>query len=78
MATADQRRLLQKRIFLVKRIKQLPVPVLLICVFCIAKRAFGFKATGFTLGILTVVSSLAISLRVATISVDKIKKLLDK
>ena len=78
--TADQCRMLEKRINLVKRMQQLLVLSLLICVFCIAMIAFKFMLTGiilFTLSIMSFVSSLVISLREVTISVDGIKKLLD-
>ena len=43
ISTVDQCRLLKKRIFLVRRMQQLLVISVLICVFCIAAIAFGFE-----------------------------------
>ena len=77
----DQCRLLKKRIFLVRRMQQLLVMSLLICVLCIVTIAFKFELAGnilFILSIISFVSSLLISLREVTISVHGITSLLDK
>ena len=77
----NQCKLLKKRVLLVRRMQQLLVGSLLICVFCIATIAFGFKEVGlilFILSIFTFVLSLIISLREVTISVKGVVALLDK
>ena len=77
----DQCRLLKKRILLVRRMQQLLVMSLLICVFCIFTIALKFELAGnilFIFSIITFVSSLLISLREVTISVHAITSLLDK
>jgi hypothetical protein len=81
ISTVDQCRLLKKRILLVRRMQQLLVMSLLICVFCIVTIAFGFEFAGnslFIFSIITFVSSLLISLKEVTISVQAITTLLDK
>ena len=81
ISTVDQCRLLKKRILLIRRMQQLLVMSLLICVFCIATIAFGFELAGnalFILSIISFVSSLIISLKEVTISVRGITALLDE
>ena len=77
----DQCKLLKKRILLIRRMQQLLVMSLLLCIFCIVTIAFKFELAGnilFIFSIITFVSSLLISLREVTISVDGITSLLDK
>jgi len=81
ISIVDQCRLLKKRILLIRRMQQLLVMSLIICVFCIVTIAFKFELTGYILfifSIITFVSSLLISLREVTISVHAITSLLDK
>ena len=81
ISTVDQCRLLKKRILLVRRMQQLLVMSLIICVFCIVTIALGFEFVGnglFIFSIITFVSSLLISLKEITISVQAINALLDK
>ena len=81
ISTVDQCRLLKKRILLVRRMQQLLVMSLIICVFCIVTIALGFEFIGnslFIFSIITFVSSLLISLKEVTISVHAITALLDK
>jgi hypothetical protein len=61
--------------------QQLLVMSLIICVFCIVTIALGFEFAGnslFIFSIITFVSSLLISLKEVTISVQAINALLDK
>ena len=81
ISTVDECRLLKKRILLVRRMQQLLVMSLIICVFCIVTIALGFEFVGnglFIFSIITFVSSLLISLKEVTISVQAINALLDK
>ena len=81
ISTVDQCRLLKKRVLLVRRMQQLLVMSLIICVFCIVTIALGFEFVGnglFIFSIITFVSSLLISMKEVTISVQAINALLDK
>ncbi len=81
ISTVNQCKLLKKRVLLVRRMQQLLVASLLICVFCIATISFGFKLEGlylFLLSIVTFVISLLFSLKEITISVKGVVGLLEK
>jgi hypothetical protein len=81
IAIVNQCKLLKQRVLLIRRMQQLLVGSLLICVFCIATIALSFKNAGlilFIISICTFVLSLLISLREVTISIKGIVTLLDK
>ena len=79
-ATADQCKFLQIRVLLIQKMQQLLVLSLLLCVICIGMLAIDFRLCGvilFSFSGISFVSSLLLSLREITISVNGVKKLLD-
>ena len=81
LTTIEQCKYLQKRVILIQRMQQLLVFSLILCVLCIALVSFNFNLSAtivFSLSIISFVSSLMLSLREITISVNGVQKLLDK
>ena len=81
LTTIEQCKYLQKRVILIQRMQQLLVFSLLLCVLCIALVHFNFNLIAFmvfSLSIISFVTSLMLSLREITISVNGVQKLLDK
>jgi hypothetical protein len=81
LTTIEQCKYLQKRVILIQRMQQLLVFSLLLCVLCIALVHFNFNLIAFmvfSLSIISFVTSLMLSLREITISVNGVNKLLDK
>lgn len=81
LSTIQQCKFLQTRVVIIQRMQQLLVLSLLLCVLCMALVHFALKSIAlvvFSFSMVSFVSSLIFSLREITISVNGVKKLLDK